>query len=229
MADNQWCFAWFAGEQETGAKSRAALVKANKWNVGEVINIAFLDGDPVVQKKVQTVAQMWTGPNMANLRLIFVKDPNKADVRISFRYSGSWSTIGTTCRSVPKNQATMNYGWLNQQTPDAEVHRVVLHEFGHALGLIHEHQNPLGTQIPWDKDQVRRDLSGPPNNWDNATIEHNMFEPYKKQEVNGTGLDKDSIMMYSIPAKWVKDPKFAVGLNNDLSAADKKFIHQQYP
>jgi len=229
MADTQWCFAWYAGEKDPGAKSRAALVKANKWNVGEVINVGFLDGDPAIQDKVKKVAQNWTGPNMANLRLVFVKDPLKADIRISFRYSGSWSTIGTTCRQVPKNQPSMNYGWLDANTKDDELRRVVLHEFGHALGLIHEHQNPLGTQIPWDKDQVKRDLSGPPNNWDDATIEHNMFEPYQKKEVNGTGLDKDSIMMYPIPAKWVKDPKFAVGLNSDLSATDKKFIHQQYP
>ncbi len=229
MADTQWCFAWFAGKADDGAQSRAALVKANKWNVGEVINVAFMDGDPAIQQKVKDVAKNWTGPNMANLRLVWVKDPTKADIRISFRYSGSWSTIGTTCRSVPKQQPTMNYGWLDENSTPDEVRRVVLHEFGHALGLIHEHQNPLGAQIPWDKDQVRRDLSGPPNNWDNDTIEHNMFEPYKKKEVNGTGLDRDSIMMYPIPEKWVTDKKFAVGMNNDLSKTDKDFIHKQYP
>lgn len=227
--EDQWCFAWFHGEKDVGAQSRAALVKANKWNVGDIIRVGFLDGDGGVKQKVQDVAKTWTGPNMANLRLSFVNDPKQADVRISFKFSGSWSTIGTTCRNVPKSQPTMNYGWLTPQTAGDEVSRVVLHEFGHAFGLIHEHQNPYGPKIPWDKKQVERDLSGPPNNWDKATIEHNMFEPYKKAEVNGTGLDKDSIMMYPIPAKWVTDPKYAVGLNSKLSTADKKFIHQQYP
>jgi serralysin len=229
MANEQWCFAWFAGEENVGAQSRAALVKANKWNAGEVIRIAFLDGDPAIQQKVIDVAKTWTSPNLANLRLSFVNDPKQADVRISFKHPGSWSTIGTTCRNVPKNQPTMNYGWLTPQTADAELRRVVLHEFGHALGLIHEHQNPHGTHIPWDKKQVERDLAGPPNNWDKATIEHNMFEPYKKKDVNGTGLDPASIMMYPIPTKWVTDPKYAVGLNTDLSVADRQFIHKQYP
>lgn len=225
---NQWCFAWFAGVPGVATKTRAALVRANKWPPGSIIRVAFLDGDPAVQKKVQAVAETWTGPNMANVKLVFVSDPKKSDIRISFKYSGSWSTIGTTCRTIPDTDPTMNYGWLTPSTDAAELRRVVLHEFGHALGLIHEHQNPLGDQIPWDRKQVERDLSGPPNNWDKATIEHNMFEPIAKKEVNGTASDSKSIMMYPIPAKWVTDPKYAVGLNSELSGTDKKFIHEQY-
>ena len=37
----------------------------------------------------------------------------------------------------------MNYGWIDADSPEEELRSVVLHEFGHALGLIHEHQNPL--------------------------------------------------------------------------------------
>jgi hypothetical protein len=47
----------------------------------------------------------------------------------------------------------MNYGWLLANTPDQEYSRVVLHEFGHALGAIHEHQHPAAG-IPWDKPKV---------------------------------------------------------------------------
>ena len=36
----------------------------------------------------------------------------------------------------------MNYGWLEPDTELREYQRVVRHEFGHALGMIHEHQNP---------------------------------------------------------------------------------------
>jgi hypothetical protein len=55
-----------------------------------------------------------------------------------------------------------------------------------------------------------------------------MFEPYKKNETNFTALDFQSIMLYPIPAKWTTDG-FSVGMNNNLSATDKTFIHQQYP
>lgn len=227
--ESQWCFAWFAEPKVAQGSKRAALITGSRWTSGDVIEISFLDGDPAVQTRVKAAAQGWTVPNLANLKLTFRSDTTNTPIRISLRYSGSWSVIGTTCRQITdRTQPTMNFGWLTVASSDDEVRRVVLHEFGHALGLIHEHQNPYGEPIQWNRDAVIRDLSGPPNNWSLDTIEHNMFEPYAKNEVNGTGLDSKSIMMYPIPASWTTNG-FSVGLNSDLSSADKKFIHSQYP
>jgi len=226
--DDRWCFIWDPTDTPAAPTSRAALVKKNKWDKGATISVGFLDGDASVQNRIKEVVKSWTMPDTANLKLVFVNDVSKADVRISFKYSGSWSTIGTSCRSLPHTQASMNYGWLTPSTSDQELRRVVLHEFGHALGLIHEHQNP-GTAIPWNKPNVYRDLSGPPNNWDRATIDHNMFEAYSRNETNFTSVDPKSIMMYPIPATWVTDPKFAAGMNTDLSPTDKAFVKSQYP
>jgi hypothetical protein len=222
----EWCFAWYALPATSAGADRAALKKDAKWNAGEVITVSFLDGDPAIQAKVRHYARMWTEPGMARLNLSFVSDTQDTDIRITFRYAGSWSVVGTTCRNVPIGQPTMNYGWLKRSTPDQEVRRVVLHEFGHALGLIHEHQNPAGG-IQWDRARVIADLSGPPNNWDLATIEHNMFEPTGVNETNFTATDAASIMMYPIPPGWTTNG-FTVGLNTDLSDKDKEFIHGQY-
>ena len=222
---DQWCFAWFTPRSEL--IPQAALVKAARWAPGSIIRVSFLDGDPVVQKKVQDVAEAWTGPSMANLTLKFLDDGSPGDVRISFKYDGSWSVIGTDCQTLSIDQPTMNYGWLDQETAGDELRRVVLHEFGHALGLIHEHQNP-GGEIKWNRDQVIQDLSGPPNNWSLDAIDHNMFEPYSADLTNYTAVDPTSIMMYPIPAKWTLDG-FSAGLNIDLSATDRQFIHEQYP
>jgi hypothetical protein len=226
--ENQWCFTWDPTDTPGAGNSRAALVKKNKWDKGATINVAFLDGDPSVQQRLKDAVKAWTTPDTASLKIVFINDPNKADIRISFKHAGSWSTIGTSCRSVPKNQPSMNYGWLTPASTDEELRRVVLHEFGHALGLIHEHQNP-GTAIPWNKPNVYRELSGPPNNWDKATIDHNMFEAYGKNETNYTTVDTKSIMMYPIPASWVTDSKFAAAMNVNLSPTDKSFIKKQYP
>lgn len=231
MADDQWCFSWIEGEgSDTQGKSRAAAVRDLKWNPGDTIWVGWQEDDAAdapLREKVRRYAEGWTGPQMANLTITFTDNRDDADIRISFRHSGSWSVLGTNCKSVPADRPTMNFGWLATAS-DAEARRVVLHEFGHALGLIHEHQSPGGT-IPWNKEQVYRDLSGPPNNWNRATIDRNMFQPYDEEETNFTKVDPKSVMMYRIPASWVTDPQFAAGSNMDLSSNDRKFIGEQYP
>jgi hypothetical protein len=95
----------------------------------------------------------------------------------------------------------MNYGRLTPESPP-EDYSVVLHEFGHALGLIHEHQSPANG-IQWDRPAVIRDLSGPPNRWDPPTIEHNVFNKYTSQTVSQfTQFDPESIMLYAFPSHW---------------------------
>jgi serralysin len=230
MADQnkgQWCFAWFAKASSGPGANRAALVKGAKWPPGSVITISFLDGDPGVQERVKAAAKGWTAPGLAGLKLSFRKNTN-TNIRISFQHEGSWSTIGTTCKQITdKTQPTMNYGWLTPESTDAELQRVVLHEFGHALGLIHEHQNPSGG-IEWDRDAVIQDLSGPPNNWPLDVIEFNIFQAFEAAESNFTATDPLSIMMYPIPAHWTTNG-FSAALNTSLSATDKEFVHNEYP
>ena len=100
----------------------------------------FLDGDAGVQERVAAIAKEWE--DVANLNLEFVRT-GAAEIRISFAEKGfSWSTVGTDALTVGRDEATMNYGWLEPDTELREYQRVVRHEFGHALGMIHEHQNP---------------------------------------------------------------------------------------
>jgi hypothetical protein len=226
-AYDKWCFAWIA-PPPAGSQERGALLKAAKWDPNSTITVAFLDGEPAIQAKVKTFAKKWTkeGGGPANVRFVFQTN-TASDIRISFQYAGSWSVIGTSVKQIPNDQATMNFGWLAPDTPDAEYKRVVLHEFGHALGLVHEHQNPAGG-IQWNKEQVYKDLSGPPNNWSKPVIDNNMFKTYAANETNNTKTDPQSIMMYPIPATWTTN-HFSVGVNDDLSDMDKEFIAKQYP
>ncbi|MDB5072068.1 MAG: hypothetical protein JWM87_3179 [Candidatus Eremiobacteraeota bacterium] len=205
---------------------KAALLNANQWQLGETIKIRFLEGDAGLRDRVKAAANAWTGPSMANLNLVYVDD-DSAEVRITFQQgAGSWSYIGTECRSHP-GEATINFGWLTPESSDNDVKSVVLHEFGHMLGLIHEHQNP-NSPINWNRSAVIADLSGPPNNWDQPTIEFNIFDPYDKTKLTTTILDPKSIMMYQIPAAWTTDG-FSTEFNGDLSPLDKQLIAQVYP
>jgi hypothetical protein len=224
--EKRWCFAWFAQAPAGAGAERAALQKDAKWLPGETITVSFLDGDRTLWKKVQDAALLWTKPGLANLNLEFLDDTH-TDIRISFRYDGSWSTVGNSCRQVPYPEPTMNYGWLTPASSQEEIEEVVLHEFGHALGLVHEHQHPAGG-IKWNRSKVIQDLSGPPNNWSVDEIEFNVLEPSSKKETNFTSqMDPDSIMMYTFPSSWTLDG-YSTHSNSKLSRMDKEFIHEQY-
>lgn len=205
--------------------SKAAVLKAAMWDNGALITCRFLGGSEALQARVKAVAKEWE--KVANLTLDF-RNSGPTDVRIDFvQGDGSWSYLGTVCRQISEPQATMNYGWLDDDSSDDVLRRVVLHEFGHAIGLIHEHQNPLGA-IKWNRDAVIADLSGPPNNWDEATIENNMFRYYPEDTVIASQVDSPSIMMYPIPKAWTLDG-FSAGMNSALSVADKQLVGQAYP
>lgn len=227
---NHYCMCITARElppadQASLAHHRAAVLKNSRWQTGATISIRFLEGDPQLQARVRSVALEWT--RIANLNFQFVAEA-PTDIRIAFAQgNGSWSYIGTVCRTINEPAPTMNYGWLTPDSNDVELRRVVLHEFGHAIGLIHEHQNPKGG-IEWNKPAVIRDLSGPPNNWDEATIENNMFRFYPPTDVVATDVDARSIMMYPIPLAWTLD-NFSAGMNGELSDNDKTLIRNVYP
>ena len=204
---------------------RMAILRFKAWTPGRTLNVSFLDGKPVIQDRVIVHAKEWT--KYANIKLKFIEDPG-ADIRISFKEEGSWSHLGRDALAVPKRRPTMNFGWLTETTDDEEYSRVVIHEFGHALGCVHEHQNPSG-KIKWNKPAVYKYFQGPPNNWTKEDVDHNLFERYGKNITNYTALDPKSIMLYPIPAEFTLDNKAIGGKNDKLSNRDKQFIAQQYP
>lgn len=207
-----------------GVTPRAAAISSNVWSNGSTLKVKFIGGTSYVRQKVMQYANEWS--DYANITFDFVTD-GAADIRISFKEGGSYSYIGSYATQVPSDEETMNFGWFNNNTSDTEFSRTTIHEFGHALGLIHEHQHPEVT-IPWDKPKVYEYYGGPPNNWSKEQVDHNLFATYSASQTQYSAYDPQSIMHYAIDnALTIGD--FEVGWNTVLSATDKAFIADLYP
>lgn len=211
--------------EQIDSSARMALVTQKLWQPGRTLKVRFLDGHPVVQEKVKQFALQWC--EHANIQLDF-GDHADAEIRISCTPgAGSWSYLGTDALTIPADKPTMNFGWFTPETEDTEISRTTIHEFGHALGCIHEHQNPA-TDIPWDKEAVYRFYAGPPNNWSREDVDHNLFQKYAADSTQFTQFDRESIMLYSVPNELTIGD-WEVGWNTTLSSTDKAHIAQIYP
>lgn len=200
---------------------RLALLTGKKWQNGKTLRVAFLDGSQTVQDKTLKMAQTWS--NYANLKFVASTDAN-AEIRVSYKQQGSWSYIGTDVLGIPQGQPTINFGWINDQSADGD-YSVVLHEFGHTLGCIHEHQNPT-TSIQWNKPAVYAYYAR--MGWNQQMVDQNLFQKYSTNITQFTQMDAKSIMMYPIPKELTLDG-FSVPMNTVLSDVDKSFATQMYP
>jgi hypothetical protein len=206
------------------ARVRMAILTGKKWDNGRTLKVSFLDGLPEVQQRVIPFARQWE--SFANLTFD-VGDHADADIRISFAQAGSWSYLGTDALGIRSDLPTMNFGWLTPEVSDREYERVVTHEFGHALGAIHEHQSP-GAPIPWDKEKVYAFYAGPPNNWTRDQVDVNLFQHYAATVTQFSAFDRESIMLYAIPNDLTVGD-WEVGWNTKISGTDKAFIATLYP
>lgn len=222
-------------------KAKAAFIKDVLWENGSVIRVHFCDGDVFAHNAVSFAIKKYLEP-LVNLSFRWShEDPTitmrNGDIRISFAEKGAaYSLLGVESQ-YDRSRPSMNLGWLdaNESTSDlpnvyAGTYQVILHEFGHAMGMIHEHNNPRNNCIVWNKEAVRAALRGPPNYWTNDIIDTNMFGTYCKDQINGSDYDPKSIMHYWFTKEWVCNPcNLKLQYNTKYSDLDKKWLSKMYP
>jgi len=232
-----------------GGNLKAAFYSSKLWAPGNTITIGFLGngnnvprhsvdsikgrmGSDIKLDPLQTTVESLSVPQavkkiveeriqpIVGLKLEFISNPNNANIRISFDpSSGAWSLLGTDClRQVP-GEATMNLGWFDVAT--------TIHEFCHALGMIHEHQNPRSNMIDWDPEAVYN-WASTTQGWSRETTKTNILQKYDTQQINGSEYDGDSIMLYFFPGSLTKNNK-GTEENPRMSMKDVIWLNKMYP
>lgn len=168
------------------------------------ISVKFLEEtteNEATRKLVKQYAKEWEAHG--NISFEFVgKDADNADIRIALNCKldqgvGGDSQVGLN-KDISQKIPTMRFS-SKLKTDDLYFKHVVLHEFGHALGLDHEQDNPRSVVI--DRKSNKK-----------------MYSKY----------DRFSIMHYSYDAKSTTDGSI-IYTNYKLSDEDKYFIGTLYP
>ncbi len=249
-----------------------------RWRPGSAVRVAFLDGDTGLHADIASAVEQIT--DACNLTLDFGKDAGTgefrrwteadtqyaAEIRVSFDMDGFWSLVGTdsTDRMVggpgqpiggSPNQRSLNLSDFATDRPD-DWQGTARHEFLHALGFHHAHQNmrgPCADEFRWEDDegyQPTRDargvfvkdangrspgiytyLAGPPNGWSRSKVDHNL-RTEESDDVTIGPFDAKSVMLYSFADFFYKShpsPCAPTGNGIDLSDGDKRGLQLLYP
>ncbi|RLU09674.1 hypothetical protein CS078_12025 [Pseudomonas prosekii] len=210
----------------SGGRGKRAVAKHTRfWTPGRTLHIAFLDGDDDFIQATMEAANNWL-PHI-NLEFLFIEG-DQGDIRITQTPGTYWSLIGTDAL-LRTEGATMGL------SPDMRMPGFfaanVMHEFGHALGALHEHQHPE-VNIPWDLRALYAahgaDQFADEDHYARTIVDERYLTRVDANEVRYSDYDPKSIMHYAIREDWTEGD-FKIDLNLVLSDKDKAFMAAAYP
>jgi len=211
---------------DTTAPTRGMADNNFLWDNGKTINVKILSGSKALKDKVKKYASEWM--KYANIKFNFIEQGD-AQIRVYLGdqkgdYGHVTMGLGVKCLMRDPNDFTMHFD-TTDLIKEQSLKRTVLHEFGHALGLIHEHMSPV-SGIKWDSAAVysRKRMMG----WSKEMTDAQLFKKYSLSYTNGTTYDPKSIMHYPI-SPWETKDHYSVDWNYELSEGDKALIAALYP
>jgi hypothetical protein len=188
------------------------------------LNVHFMGGTAAQQKLVWQIASEWLrGGLEKKVRFVFGTSRGRSPIRIAFDPSKPCSSeVGREALKISPSEATMNLSEVTR--------RSVLHEFGHVLGLRHEHHHP-DAPIRWNKAAVVEDLKenygDPKRNWQKFAEEEIFTKFTESHSCNGSAFDPDSIMVYPFDKSWTLDG-FGTKKNENISRGDRNCLTRMY-
>jgi hypothetical protein len=179
------------------------------------LGVHFLNGSQNQKEAVRQVAPRWLSGELATkLKFEFDVTRPRAHITINFETNANNSIIGRQSAEYAAARETMNLAEV--------VDHVIVHEFGHAIGLQHEHRNP-DTPIQWNKPVVIAEMGA--RGWSPEMCEKEIFTRLSQSYacVSSPAFDRESIMMYPIPSGWTTN-NFSSDQNTSISAGDRSCL-----
>ncbi len=213
------------GTKEVQISASGWIPKSQKWSHTDIMVYFYkMTDDMANQQDVKDwiyAASQWE--SRTNFRFFITDDPEKSDIRVSFKCKGNWSYVGASNENILKDRPTMNFEW--RDIPYKEAIGIAKHEIGHAIGLGHEHSHP-DINIQWNRTKTY-DYYGNTQGWTKEQVDQNVFNTYKGDIVN-SGYDRYSIMHYPI------DPNLTLNgvgtdWNYDITEKDFAVVNEMYP
>lgn len=207
--------------ERAGRTKRGIADESQRWPDGELT--VSVDGtDEASFNLIWQAIKEWNKhtPTL-NIKLI---TGAPGDIRIAYNkgLGGNWSVIGTDAKLVREDQPTMH---LEPHGDRPAFFRTILHEFGHALGLKHEHQHP-DRKIKFNEKAVF-DSFFDKDNFGIGDIYHDIIEQIPREGHLVTEYDEDSIMHYAFPPSTNEDGR-EYKEATELSPGDKETIRRLY-
>lgn len=153
--------------------------------------------DPTTDQRERTIAgaQRWLANGLEKkIAFRFDVPREKSQIRVTYEPKlGNFSEVGKIALRKTFKQRTMNLG-------DA-FSPVIEHEFGHALGLEHEHQFPGA--LRWKPEHVIADMQ---QYWSVKTIQQQITDrmPDRAACVGDPEFNRKSVMLYPIRPNWAE-------------------------
>lgn len=197
-----------------------------KWENTEELTVFFYDGSDQLREEVLKIASEWS--SHCGIRFKKVKYEALGLVRVAFLRGGGYRAAVGDIRNN-KNYKLGPTVFLSRldsllSSDYEEFKRIVLHEFGHVLGLEHELQSPAA-KIPWDTAAVYKYFKDH-EKWTETTTYNNIFK--RIPNLWYSDFDTNSIMIYGIPDTLTKNKSYHVDWPFELSEKDKFYIKSWY-
>jgi hypothetical protein len=194
------------------------------WKPGTTLTVGFLEKvSAALRDLTLTHARAWC--KTANVK--FVYSTQSPVIRVTFAGEGLWSYLGNGAKVIPQGEPTLCLQGYTVRTPHREWCRGARHEFGHALGFVHEHAR---REIV-DRLHVARTIAHfrRTQGWDEAMVRDQILTPLEVRSLWLPGpASTDCIMCYQFEGTCTKDHRPIPG-GLDISADDYAVAGRIYP